>query len=101
MSENLQKLASLCKCSVHVTLNANRTYHLSAGEWIKEEIERDPGLEEELPFDVRERMIATQTVVDLTFFPDTSVGSYRIIHYDLELALAEALSYSCFIGRVP
>ena len=47
--------------------------------------------------EVLAKMIEMDTVIDLQFYPDTPIGSYSILHYDLDLALDEALS--CFEAR--
>jgi hypothetical protein len=51
---------------------------------------------EDLSLEVKQKMIELDTIVDLHFCPDSPVGHYRILHYDLELALDAALK--CFDG---
>ena len=38
-----------------------------------------------------DKMIENDIIIDLTFYPDTPVGSYTIFHYDIDMALDEAL----------
>lgn len=45
-----------------------------------------------IPPDLLKAIVDTDTIVDLHFYPDTPIGSYRIIHHDLEAALDEALT---------
>lgn len=90
--DKLKKLLSLCKCGVFLVVNEHRVYYQTAAQKL-EEIDAyecppdiDPG--------VREKMIATDTIVDLQFYPDTPIGSHSIYHHDLDAALDLALS--CF-----
>ncbi len=48
----------------------------------------------EIEPEVRKAMIDKNIIIDLKFYPDTPIGSYSIYHYDLDMALDEALS--CF-----
>lgn len=92
MMDNLKKLMAKCRCSVSVTVNDHRNYYDTAAQALKEaeEYECPPKIEPE----VREKMIATDTIVKVQFYPDTPIGSYCIWHHDLDAALVIALS--CF-----
>jgi hypothetical protein len=46
---------------------------------------------EELSDDVRAGVIANDSTVELQFYPDTPIGSYTVIHYDVDEALRIAL----------
>lgn len=88
--EKLQKLLDKCKCGVHLTVNQHRGYYQTAEEALKEKegYECPPEIEPE----VRAAMIEKNTIIDLQFYPDTPIGSYSIYHYDLDMALDEALA---------
>ena len=38
-----------------------------------------------------QKMIETDTIVNIQFYPKTPVGSYSVYHYDLDMALDLAL----------
>lgn len=90
--EKLQKLLDKCKCGVHLTVNQHRDYYQTAEEELKEKegYECPPEIEPE----VRAVMIEKNIIIDLQFYPHTPIGSYSIYHYDLDMALDEALA--CF-----
>ncbi len=90
--EKLQKLLDKCKCGVYLTVNQHRNYYQTAEEALKEKegYECPPEIEPE----VRAAMINKNVIIDLQFYPHTPIGSYNIYHYDLDMALDEALD--CF-----
>ena len=87
--DKLEKLLSLCKCGVFLTVNQHRDYYETAQDWFKEH-DRDQCPPEVSP-DVRRVMIETDTVIEIHFYPNTPVGFYVIHHHDLSNALDEAL----------
>lgn len=88
-ADKLQRLLARCKCGVFLEVNQHRDYYQSVEEALGEmaALECPP----EIPEDVRAQMIATDTIVDLQFYPDTPIGSYSIVHHDLDAALDIAL----------
>ena len=48
--------------------------------------------EDDISKDVLQKMIEKDTIIELTFYPDTPVGSYIIYGYDLDLVLDEAIN---------
>ncbi len=91
--DDLQKLIARCKCGVYVTVNAHRDAHQNAQDWWRDRkwtmLVADLDLIEKSPeFAV---MMATDTVVEVQFYPDTPVSFYRVLHHDLASALAEAV----------
>jgi hypothetical protein len=51
----------------------------------------NPSALEGLDAAIKQRMIDTDTIVEVQFYPDTPVGFYRVLHHDLNAALAEAV----------
>ena len=88
----LQKLLDRCKCGVYLTVNEHRDYYQAAEEALKEKEGREcpPKIDPE----VRKAMIDKNIIIELQFYPNTPIGSHRIYHYDLDMALDDALS--CF-----
>ena len=90
MSEKLQELISRCKCSVTVSVNDHRDYYRSVSEAL---IELDICMQGiEINEDVRAKMIELDTIIEVRFYPDTPISFYLVYHFDLELALDEALA---------
>lgn len=94
-TDKLQELLSLCACGVFVTVNEHRDYYETAEKHLEdaERLECPP----EIEADVRAKMIETNTVVKVLFYPDTPIGSYEIWHYNLDAALEQSLA--CFAER--
>lgn len=42
---------------------------------------------------MRAGILSSGNIVDLQFYPDTPIGSYQIVHYDLDKALQLALEF--------
>lgn len=93
--DKLKQLLARCKCGVFLTVNEHRDYYQSATERLDELacMECPPEYTDE----VRAKMIETNTIIELQFYPDTPIGSYTVLHYDLDSALDEALG--CVDGQ--
>lgn len=82
-------LLSRCKCGVSLEVNQHRVYCQTAAQAIAEG--RDFGNIPEISEMVVSKMIETDTIVRLNFYPSTPVGSYEILHHDVGEALRAAL----------
>lgn len=85
----LNELIARCKYSVEVSANDHRDYYQSV-ETALEEFDicmQGVALEPE----VRAKMIETDTIIAVQFYPETANSFYIVLHYDLDLALDEAL----------
>lgn len=94
MRPTIHTLLGKCKCGVFLSVNQHRDYYQKAADYLKEmqgRREADDPLAEP---DVLQKMIETDTVIELQFYPDTPIGSYTIYHYDLDMAIKEAMT--CF-----
>lgn len=88
--EKLIKIMSLCKCSISLVINNHRDTHSSVSECIEDLMSL--GLTtEDLPDDIVSEMIRLDTIIDLQFYPNNSVGFFVLFHYDLDLILDRAL----------
>lgn len=83
----LNDLLSKCKACVSITVNQHRNYHESASAYLK-----DMDDAQVIEPEILQEMIKRNTVVELHFYPNNPVGSYMIYHYDLGLAVEEALT---------
>lgn len=82
----LPELIRLCKASVTIEANDHRSCYQTVAEFMKDE----DGAEVEP--DVLQKMIDTDTVIRLQFYPLTPIGFYVIYHYDAEQAIQKALN---------
>ena len=87
--EKLQKLIEKCKGSVILYVNDHKNSYESVEELIDKLT--CEGIPEKIHEDIMKKMVETDTLIDLQFYPDTPIGSYTIYHYDLDMALDEAL----------
>lgn len=85
--DKLKTLIERCNCGVYLTINDHRTVYQS----IDEALENMALCGFDIAPKIKEKIIETDTLIDLQFYPDTPVGSFKIIHYDLDAALEEAL----------
>lgn len=83
----LKELLSKCKASVSITVNQHRDYYQSVKDYIEGQAQLDEDLIEEIGLDVYEEMQKTNTVIEVQAYPDTPIGSYRILHYDIDKAV--------------
>lgn len=83
----LKELSNKCKSSVHVIVNGHKSNYESIEEFVRY---RDLD-DDEIKKDVYDEMIKTDFCVEVQFYPDTPIGFYIVYHYDIELALKEAL----------
>lgn len=95
MSE-LAELVRRCKASVTVTVNDHRDYYQTVEDWLKERIDReladgDEITPEEITPEKKAKMIETDTIVCVHFYPNTPVGFNLVYHYDVDMAITEAL----------
>jgi Holliday junction resolvase RusA-like endonuclease len=85
----MKEILSKCKCGVFFTANEHRDYYESAEEWLVNQMPDQPDIDE-IGKDVWDKMIETDTVYSLQFYPDTPIGSYKIYHYDYDELLKKA-----------
>lgn len=92
----ISKLAWLvANCnSVHLECNAHRGNYLNAeAEFATREGEPGNLLADATP-EIREECIKRDTIVTLQIYPDTPVGFFHWVHYDVEQIIDSA--YRCF-----
>ena len=89
--EKLNKLTQRCKCGVHLAVNLHRDYYETVEQHFKSNPIDEKDLED-IDKDVYEKMKETNTIIELQYYPDTPIGFYKVYHYDLEMAIDEALS---------
>jgi len=91
---NTDKLSSLiakCKAGMYIEVNDHRTLYLSAQQWLDEIMHSDCPPEIDDP--TRIRMIQTDTIVSITFYPKTPVSFYKAWGSNIDEAVDNALGY--------
>ena len=81
------RLVARCKCSVSLTVNEHRDMYETVEQWLEGQ-ESYGSLD--IPADERAKMVATNTVVSLQFYPSTPIGFYHVVGASLEYVMAEA-----------
>lgn len=89
METKIKKLLDSCKCGVYIQVNEYRDIYRTIKEWLDDLTRGECPLE--ISQDVRDKMIETNTIINIIFYPNTPVGSHSVYHYDLEAALDLAL----------
>lgn len=87
--EKFKELMSKCKASVHLTINDHKDSYQSVEEYLT--YPNVENIEEDIGYDIYEKMKELDTIVCLTIYPDTPIGSYQIYHYDIDEAIDKAL----------
>jgi len=85
--DKLARIIAHCKCGVHLFVNSHRDIYVD----IEDEVGNMESLGLEIEPDIRAKIIETDTLIDLQAYPDTPIGFYKVLHYDLDAALDEML----------
>ncbi|MFA5943174.1 MAG: hypothetical protein WC876_01770 [Candidatus Thermoplasmatota archaeon] len=89
----LERLMSLCACEVTIEINAHRNYYQPVDVWLRKRGDMSPTKPAfEISDDVRCEMVRRNRLVEIRFYPQTPVGFYSVMHYDLVEALKNALA---------
>jgi hypothetical protein len=91
--DDLEKLIARCKCGVYVTVNHHRCVYQTAAQWWEDQklIISQSEAEKIERSDEFRRMIETNIVIEVIFYPENPISFYRVLHHDLNAALAEAV----------
>ena len=87
---DIERLLARCKCGVYLTVNEHRDDYRSPAEWLDSyaSLECPPDISDE----VRAGILSSGNIVDLHFYPDTPIGSYHLVDFDVASALRRALA---------
>ena len=89
--DKLKTLMAACKRGVYVSVNPHRDGYETVERWLENQGFIDGASFGGLPPETRAEMIRLNTVVNLHFYPDTPVGFFQVLHFNLDAALDEAL----------
>ena len=88
--KTLKELMARCKCGVLLSVNEHRVYYETPAQrlaWYD-----DLACPPEIGDEVRAGILSSGNIVDLHFYPESPIGFYQIVHYDLDEALRLALA---------
>jgi hypothetical protein len=78
------------KCELCLTHNQHRSYYQTVKQFCEERISQGSLHEEDcVSFEQREKAFATNELWELQWYPETPIGSFRILSCDLEALLEE------------
>lgn len=86
--EKLKELISKCKAGFSLEINEHKNVYENVEEYLKTSL---MGFYEEIPKNIYEEIVRTDNLVHLQFYPNTPVGFNIVLHYDLDMAIDEAL----------
>lgn len=89
MTDKLQQLVELCKCGVYVSVNQHRDYYETAEQYLNNDL--CEGRMDDLTPEMRARMVATNTIVEVQFYPRTPIGFHLVLDVGLSDAIDRAL----------
>ena len=89
--DKIKNILERCQCGVSITVNNHRDYYQSVKEYVEELASIDNALMDEIGLDVYKQMKKSNTIVEIQAYPDTPLGFYRVLHYDIEKALNKML----------
>lgn len=82
--EKLQRLISMCKAEVSVTVNSHKVNYESVEQHFKYLASLHKVVVDKVILD---GMIERDTIVNVIAYPDTPVGSFSVYHYDINEAI--------------
>lgn len=82
----MREIIEKCKCGVYLTVNEHKDVYQSAEDFIKEEHEDM----EDVPEDVKKKMIEEDIIMSLQFYPNTPIGFFKIWHWNYYELVKEA-----------
>lgn len=89
-TNKLKRLQELCNASILVKINSHRDYQ-SVISYFDDKKDLETFDKNEIENAIYEKMIELDTIIEIQFYPLTSVGFYTIYHYDIDMALDEAI----------
>jgi hypothetical protein len=89
----MDRIIKKCKCGIYLTINKHRDYYDTAQKAIEELNERGVmanNPEKEIDDELAKRMIETDCIYELQFYPDTPVGFIVVYGTSLEEVVKKA-----------
>jgi hypothetical protein len=84
--EKLSRIIQRCKCGFYLEVNTHKDDYLSAQDRIDYLLSIAV---EDISDDMQKKMIELDSIVELTCYVDTPIGSHRVYHYSVDSAIDE------------
>jgi len=84
--ENLKKLVEACKFGFDICINSHKPFHQTIEDYLNDRVSFS-----DVELEVYSGIIERQNVVEISCYPENSVSYFTVYHYDIELAIDEAL----------
>lgn len=84
--DKLKEILSICRCSFSIEVNRHKDFYQTIKEYLEDDEKYEDATE-----DICKKIIDNDNIIEIWMHKDTPVGFYKIIHYDLDLAIEEAL----------
>lgn len=90
MYNKLKELINKTKGSITLEINSHKDCYETVEEYLKG-YPHDKFIDD-IKQEVYDKMVETDTIIELQVYPDTPIGFYKIYHYDLDKILEIALT---------
>lgn len=94
----MKEVIKKCKCGIYLTINKHRDYYETVEQAVDEINEMDKNnnghhadYEPEISEELKSRLIGTNCIYELQFYPDTPIGFYTVYGSTLEEVEEKAL----------
>lgn len=84
--EKLKELISKCNAGFSLEINEHKKVYENVEDYLKLQLQ-----DFEIPKDIYEGIVRTDNLVHLQLYPNTPVGFHIVLHYDLDMAIDEAM----------
>jgi len=90
MKDKLQQLIEKTKCSITLEINLHEDNYQTVVDYLSEFPHNQ--FVDDMPKEIYNKMIETNTIIELYVYPDNPISYYKIYGYDLDMVLDEALA---------
>jgi hypothetical protein len=87
--EKLHLLMHWCKASVSILINQHRDSYQTVSQYL--DMINDGTLRRKIDPEILQNMRMLDQIVEIHFYPHTPIGSHKVWHYDLDLALDDCV----------
>lgn len=88
----LNELISKCRGSFVLEVNNHKDYYLTAEVYLTEHLD-NLKLLDNVEKEVYNKIIEKNNIVEIQFYPENAISFYTLLHYDLDKAIDECLSF--------
>jgi len=89
MSDKLKELLSHCAAGCYININAHKDIYQTTADALAD-IEKEQDIK--LPPEDKQKMIETDTIIEIIYYPRTPIVRHQVLHWDIDQALDEAIA---------